>query len=857
MASHRRLLSPRLFMSLLAVLFGIGLLLSIDAVTMTVSAAVDPNYRPLDQENGTDRSTPAAGENIDPRITFVFTFVLPTATRTPTPINIGNKVWDDLDQDGRQDAGEPGMPGVTVQLWNSGKSNIIDSDITDGSGIYAVIAPTPGNYYVRVVLPNVNDAFSPKNQASGDDLLDSDINPSTNIGFTDLISIASNVISITSIDAGIIKFRTATPTRTPTPVNIGNFVWDDLDQDGRQDAGEPGMTGVVVQLWNSAKSQMLNQASTNASGFYTLIAPTPGNYYVRVVLPNFNDAFSPKNQAGGDDLLDSDINPSTNIGFTDLISIASNVISITTIDAGIIKFRTATPTRTPTPVNIGNKVWNDLDSDGIQDAGEPGLTGIVVQLWTADKVTLLDSDTTDANGIYTVRAPTPGGTYRVRVLKPAGSLFSPDNQGADDNADSDIIDSVISSNFGFTASLTFASNVISVSNIDAGLRSVPATPVPSSTPTKTATPTKTPTPVSGYDTIAVYGKIDNKFSLIDVLGDKPVNTAYTTYLSNAPVKGKFVMGDWNADTQRTPGLFKNGFFWYTNDIGPAATWSNVWIGPFGAHTVVAGRFSAGAANDCIGVIDKEFDSPDDGFPLFYTCELGAINPPGGILEHWLNVELPGPGKYQFIAGDFDIDGLDSIAVRRGNTFTWGNVAPSEGIADFPFVQDFGDPYTGYGLAVSGDWDGDGRDTVGLYFYDDKARFYWRNDQSPTYVLPFRQRLKNKVGTKQNVDSWQEITEVRKENANPLPVPGTPIPQATPYSTPTLMVTLTPTPSYVPDLYQTATPTAASDTSTPLPTQAPTEPFTPTPPATNTAVPTYPPTRTEVLPAASPTLEGSE
>jgi len=55
----------------------------------------------------------------------------------------------------------------------------------------------------------------------------------------------------------IIILSSATPTRTPTPVNIGNFVWDDLDQDGRQDAGEPGLSGVVVQLWNSAKHSYL------------------------------------------------------------------------------------------------------------------------------------------------------------------------------------------------------------------------------------------------------------------------------------------------------------------------------------------------------------------------------------------------------------------------------------------------------------------------------------------------------------------------------------------------------------------------------------------------------------------------
>ncbi len=62
-----------------------------------------------------------------PSITFIFA----TATRTPTPINVGNFVWDDLDHDGRQDTGEPGLANVTVQLWNSAKTRLIDSDVTN------------------------------------------------------------------------------------------------------------------------------------------------------------------------------------------------------------------------------------------------------------------------------------------------------------------------------------------------------------------------------------------------------------------------------------------------------------------------------------------------------------------------------------------------------------------------------------------------------------------------------------------------------------------------------------------------------------------------------------------------------
>ncbi|MDP2289724.1 MAG: SdrD B-like domain-containing protein [Actinomycetota bacterium] len=424
----------------------------------------------------------------------IIRFRTPTPTRTPTPINIGNFVWDDLDQDGRQDAGEPGMAGVVVQLWNSAKTSLLAQTTTNASGNYSVVAPLPGDYRVRVVLPAFNDQFSPKNQAGGDDLLDSDINPSgADIGFTDIFNLASNVISITSIDAGIIRFRTPTPTRTPTPINIGNFVWDDLDQDGRQDAGEPGMAGVVVQLWNSAKTSMLAQTTTNGSGNYTVVAPLPGDYRIRVVLPNVNDAFSPENQAGGDDLLDSDINPSgADLGFTDIFNLASNVISITSIDGGIIRFRTPTPTRTPTPINIGNFVWDDLDGDGEQDGGEPGLSGIEVQLWNSTMTSMLAQTTTNGSGNYTVVAPLPGD-YRVRVVLGAGGTFSPQNQaGGNDLLDSDI--NASGGDEGFTDVFNLASNVISITSIDAGVLEVGVLPTPTPTPTPTNTPTPSPTP---------------------------------------------------------------------------------------------------------------------------------------------------------------------------------------------------------------------------------------------------------------------------------------------------------------------------------------------------------------------------
>lgn len=276
-----------------------------------------------------------------------------TATRTPTPVSLGNFVWDDLDKDGIQDTGEPGLGGVILQLWNSSRTLMLDQTTTDSSGFYWLMALGPGDYRIRVVLPSVMDGFSPKDQGA-DETKDSDINPAdTYLGFTDIITIPSNVISRSNIDAGLIIYRTPTPTRTQTPISLGNFVWHDLDQDGIQDAGEPGVPGVLVQLWDSSKTYLIGQSTTSASGNYQLTALTPGDYRIRFV-PPMGSSFTLKDV--GSDTQDSDVNPSgLNLGFTDVVTIASNVISISSIDAGL-KVVGALPTPTPPPPG-GNKIF--------------------------------------------------------------------------------------------------------------------------------------------------------------------------------------------------------------------------------------------------------------------------------------------------------------------------------------------------------------------------------------------------------------------------------------------------------------------------------------------------------------------
>lgn len=49
--------------------------------------------------------------------------------------------------------------------------------------------------------------------------------------------------------------------------------------------------------------------------------------------------------------------------------------------------------------SIGDLVWNDLNDDGIQDAGEPGIPGVTVNLYDESAI-LIATTTTDSNGFY-------------------------------------------------------------------------------------------------------------------------------------------------------------------------------------------------------------------------------------------------------------------------------------------------------------------------------------------------------------------------------------------------------------------------------------------------------------------------
>ena len=122
-------------------------------------------------------------------------------------------------------------------------------------------------------------------------------------------------------------------------------------------------------------------------------------------------------------------------------------------------------------VSIGDRVWNDLNHNGIQDQGEPGVAGAVVELYASVNTTIGDADDvlqgrtiTDANGNYTLTGLLPGVNHYLIYRAPVGyTAFTTKDVGTDDTKDSDADSTGTTSTFTVSGSQSDAGR-------DAGLR---------------------------------------------------------------------------------------------------------------------------------------------------------------------------------------------------------------------------------------------------------------------------------------------------------------------------------------------------------------------------------------------------
>ncbi len=230
------------------------------------------------------------------------------------------------------------------------------------------------------------------------------------------------------------------------PVEVGNRVWRDDNANGIQDAGEPPIQSVAVQMVVGSNTY---SATTDSAGRYLFssIARTgattvpelaAGNYRftapddaatIRILnasgasqqaalaglMPSeANDATANIANVGGNNTNDSDgVVSGTTVqvtftlgalaGSNDSNSIPGDSVDREGFNRHIFDFGFVPR------VSLGNRVWFDTDNDSTLDAGEQPVAGVSVQLLhdtnangTIDvaEQTPVAFDTTDANGLY-------------------------------------------------------------------------------------------------------------------------------------------------------------------------------------------------------------------------------------------------------------------------------------------------------------------------------------------------------------------------------------------------------------------------------------------------------------------------
>ncbi|UCE02209.1 MAG: family 16 glycosylhydrolase [Candidatus Latescibacterota bacterium] len=98
-------------------------------------------------------------------------------------------------------------------------------------------------------------------------------------GNGELINVVIAVISTSGSD---VTFRTDRWAFTRQTSSVAGRVWDDVDGDGVQDAAEPGINGVTLELYDVALGSVVASASTAGNGEYSVAELLGALYEVRV-----------------------------------------------------------------------------------------------------------------------------------------------------------------------------------------------------------------------------------------------------------------------------------------------------------------------------------------------------------------------------------------------------------------------------------------------------------------------------------------------------------------------------------------------------------------------------------------------
>ncbi|MEM8534345.1 MAG: SdrD B-like domain-containing protein [Chloroflexota bacterium] len=308
-----------------------------DDYAVTVVPPAGYQISPNDQGND-DR----ADSNADPT-----TGAMPTTTLEPgendltwdaglyTPVSLGNHVWEDTNNNGVVDAGETGVPGITVELYRDTNgdgqaqaSELVTTTTTDGSGHYQFSDLAPGDYMVALPasmfaptgpLADYTSSTGQWGMAEGpyEGSATPDPNNDRNNDDNGTTAADGRVVSApvtlvvgtepTNDDDTDASSNLSVDFGVFLPASVGSTVWLDEDRDGQKDPSEPGVPDVTIILYDADGNEVA-RTTTDADGSYQFVNLPPGTYEIAFEPPqdySFTDANT------GDDGRDSDADPLT------------------------------------------------------------------------------------------------------------------------------------------------------------------------------------------------------------------------------------------------------------------------------------------------------------------------------------------------------------------------------------------------------------------------------------------------------------------------------------------------------------------------------------------------------------------
>lgn len=236
------------------------------------------------------------------------------------------------------------------------------------------------------------------------------------------------------------RYQVALDNITKTPSTITGTVFVDSNENGTQDSGETGKSGVPLSLYQSSDTtyggdSVVATTISAADGTYTFASVVNGNYFVVMGLPSGYDQTSAN---PGDVITFAAENQSATRNF------GLAAIPVVTVPSGTIR----------------GTVYEDINKSKTFDSGETALSGMVVRLYAdsnsngtyeAGTDQFLASRTSNASGIYRFIG-IHLRNYFLRVDVPSNRSLTTDNSPTDVLA-LDTDGETITQDFGMTAAV--------------------------------------------------------------------------------------------------------------------------------------------------------------------------------------------------------------------------------------------------------------------------------------------------------------------------------------------------------------------------------------------------------------------